>query len=34
MHDSNNIFNLDYEVLSWKVHRAIIRARAVQVSGE
>ena len=26
----NNIFNLAYEVLQWKVHRAIIRARAQQ----
>jgi len=23
----NNIFNLAYEVLSWKVHRALIRAK-------
>ena len=24
---TNNIFNLSYEVLSWKVHRAVIRAK-------
>jgi CRISPR-associated endonuclease Cas1 len=28
MHDgTNNIFNLAYEVLSWKVHRALIKAK-------
>ena len=29
----NNIFNLAYEVLSWKVHRALIRAKLEQYLG-